>query len=238
MAKTPRRIGVAVAGAALTACALYQFSGSPAPRATAQPHQAAPAAAQGLDPLTEREEQAAQKAAMADQPLAPSRAGRPDVAFLNASLLDYEGGAEGPRVAVVKLYDYRTDEMVVRRVDLASGRVTGTERGKSQQPGASLDEARRAVDLILADGRLGPGLRAQYQKAAGRPLRSVSDLHTRALIFRAAQASSAANAADFAQCGAHRCFMPLIGFPDGGWMDTRRVIVDMSAQRILILNPA
>ncbi|QXJ21415.1 hypothetical protein AGRA3207_002266 [Actinomadura graeca] len=228
------RIAVALAGAGLAALAFYQLSDPSAPVRADRDAHARAAQGSGLDPLSDQEIQKAQRAALADQPRAQGVTGRPQVAFVSASRL--EGPDGGPRVADVRLYDYRTDEMIVRHVDLASSQVIKTERATGTQPIASVDELRRAVELILADRRLGPGLRTSYKGAAGHEPASASDIHTRGHIFRAPQAAGARNAAAVAQCGAKRCFTVDLQLPNGTWMDTGRIVVDMSAQRVVILD--
>ncbi|TDD98150.1 hypothetical protein E1298_00345 [Actinomadura rubrisoli] len=153
---------------------------------------------------------------------------------MSANRLDGPDG--GPRVADVRLYDYRTDELVVRHVDLASGRVVKSERAKGTQPMASVEELRHAVGLILADGRLGPALRASYKNAAGREPSSAADIHTRGHIFLAPQAAGASNAASVAKCGDQRCFSVNLKLPNGTWMETGRIVINMSTQRVITLN--
>ncbi|WP_157430868.1 hypothetical protein [Actinomadura macra] len=228
------RIAAGLAGAGMAALVFYQLSDPSTPvKADRETHIRA-ARGTGLDPLSDQEIQRSRSAALPDQPRDKAVTGRPQVAFVSANRLDGPDGA--PRVADVRLYDYRTDEMVVRHVDLASGRVILTQRAAGTQPIATVDELRRAVELILADRRLGPALRASYKNAAGREPASAADIHTRGHIFRGPQAAGASNATAVAKCGAQRCFTVNLKLPDGTWMDTGRTVINMSIQRVVILD--
>jgi hypothetical protein len=225
------RIGAGAAAAALAALGAFQLLHSSAEAgrdATARAAQGT-----GLDPLTDQEVDKARTAALADQPRAQSARGLPQVVFVSADRVDADSG---PRTADVRLYDYRTDELVVRHVDLASGRVVRTEHAKGTQPPPASAELRRAVEMILADSRLGPGLRAAYKAAAGREPASAADIHVRGRIFYGPQAGGASNRNEVAECGRRRCFGVNLKLPDGTWVDTRRIVVNMSAQRINILD--
>lgn len=231
------RIAATLLGAGVIALGGYQLIDSSAPPAKAdRDAQLRAAQGSGLDPLTDQEIQTARHAALTGQPQAKAATGRPEVAFLFAQRYDDKNADGGPRTAEAQLYDYRTDELVIERVDLASGKVTKSDRLKDRQPGASADELRRAVGLVLADPKLGPGLRAQYQAETGRSPASADDFHTRGFVFDAHHAEAATNAAAFADCGRHRCFKVSLKLPGGRWIDTRRVVVDMSAQRVLTLH--
>lgn len=231
------RLTAVILSAGLLTLGGFQFLGSSAPPAQAdRDAQVRAAQGTGLDPLTSQEIDRARAAAMTGQPLARAEEGRPEVAFLYAQRLDDKDAETGPRTAEVRLYDYRTDELVIQHVDLASGKVVKTQRVRDRQPAATPDELRRATTLILADAKLGKGLRAQYQAAVGRPLGSASDLHMRGFVFGAARAAGAGNASAFRECGRHRCLQVSLKLPGGRWVDMTRIVVDMSAQQILIIN--
>ncbi|MFD0690256.1 hypothetical protein [Actinomadura fibrosa] len=227
-------IGVAVTGAAVgLAGAGHLLDPSPPARA-GRDAQVRAVQGVGLDPLTDQEMDKARAAALAGQSRAQQAAGLPQVVFVSADRRDDVDGVA--RRAEVRLYDYRTDEMVTSEIDLASGRVVGTERSRNTQPPAAREELRRAVELVLADPRLGPGLRAAYKAASGRALVSADEVHVRGRVFRAAQAAGAGGGEQVAQCGRLRCLTVSLKMPDSGWLDTSRLVIDMSGQRVHVLD--
>ncbi|CAM5717369.1 hypothetical protein SANTM175S_07697 [Streptomyces antimycoticus] len=64
--------------------------------------------------------------------------------------------------AEVQLYDYASDTLITRLVDLRSKKVLDSARQHGVQPPPTLAEAREAVKVVLADPRLGPGMRDSY----------------------------------------------------------------------------
>ena len=106
----------------------------------------------------------------------------------------------------------------------------------SGQPSATAAEARRAAELVIQDQRLGPLLREDFRHTTGKPLTSAKQLRTQALIFRVSQATGATNASDVAACGKHRCVFVFLQLPNSGWVDSTRLVVDLSAGRVHVLN--
>lgn len=160
---------------------------------------------------------------------------------LDSSRLPLAKGAAASRVqARVELYDYATDSLLTRTVDLSTGRVTGTLRRHGVQPPPTADEARQALAVILADRRLGPGLRTDYTAATGKALTGPSQLVVQAMTYRThAGTGPAATAArdPLAVCGTHRCVQLFVRVPDGGpWIDTSRLVIDLSARRVAVVR--
>lgn len=190
----------------------------------------------GLDPLSSSEESKANTLAKSGLPeslVAPERTD-----FLYSQLHEADKGTDltvGPRRADVYLYDYSRDRALLRVVDLDSGKVVSTAVVNGQ-PSATAVEARRAAELVIRDQRLGPLLRKDFQRATGEQLTSARQLRTQALIFRAPQAVGAANASDVAACGKHRCVFLFAQLPGSEWVDTTRLVVDLSAGRVHVLN--
>jgi hypothetical protein len=140
-----------------------------------------------------------------------------------------KGREDGQRRADVYLYDYRTDSTLRRVVNLDHARVeeTGTTRGSALPP--SRNESARAAGIVLADGRLGPGLRETFQRATGRPLSSPDQLQVQGMLFtRGRQAAP--------QCTGHRCVQLFVRVPGGKWIDTSRIVVDLSAGRAHVIS--
>ncbi|MBL1100664.1 Tat pathway signal sequence domain protein [Streptomyces coffeae] len=144
--------------------------------------------------------------------------------------------------AEVQLYDYASDSLITRRVDLRSGKVLASGRRHGVQPPPSLAEARQAVRILLADRRLGPGMRASYASATHRKLTSPAQLRLQGMAFLASRAEGVKGARQVSRCGAHRCVQLFVRIPgtqgrDGGrWIDTSRIVIDLSARRAAVIG--
>ncbi|WP_189238212.1 Tat pathway signal sequence domain protein [Planomonospora parontospora] len=144
---------------------------------------------------------------------------------------DDDKAAGDRRRADAYIYDYRTDRLVVRTVDLAKGEVVEERTGRGVQPPPSRGEETAAAELLLADPKYGERVRAAHLKAGGRPLVSAADLGLRALTFTPRPGDKVAGA-----CEVHRCVRLFVRLPDGSWLDTSRIVVDLSAKKILTLE--
>ncbi|MFD4140042.1 Tat pathway signal sequence domain protein [Streptomyces sp. NPDC058572] len=135
----------------------------------------------------------------------------------------------GPRRAEVSFYDYRTDELITRTVNLDTGTVerTGTQRGV--QPSPHREELREALALILADP-LGDDLKGDYKHATGRPLTTPDQLWFNGDVYRTYREEHVPD--ELAACGEHRCVRMVTKVKDGAWIDTRDLIVDLSARTV------
>jgi hypothetical protein len=204
-------IGLAVVGVA--AGALLWGNGGPE---AAQRVARAPGPA---DPLTPQEIATASQAATSGfaQHMA---AGSVDLLYVER----VDDKAVAGRQAEAYLYDYAHDRLIVRTVDLGTARVVAERAGSGRQAPPSQREELRAAQLLLADPRLGPKVRDAYAKAASRALGSAADLHVQGLIYPRKP------------CEAHRCLQVFIRFPDGRWLDTSRIVVDLSAKKIVSLE--
>lgn len=233
-----RRIVVAVAGAGAVAAVGAALLFSPAEQGSRAAGTAPSAPAPG-DPLTGEEIGRAEALATAGsrQHMA---AGQVDLLYVerdddkaaeDAAEAGTTGTTGGRRLADAYLYDYRTDSLIVRTVDLGVGKVVRERVSQGVQPPPSKTEELRAAELLLADPGLAEGVRLSFSRAAGRLLRSASDLGLRGLIFTPSQENGAA-----AQCAAHRCLRLFVRLPGGHWLDTSRIIVDLSAKKIHILE--
>lgn len=190
----------------------------------------------GLDPLSSSEESKASAVAKSGLPESLVAPGRTDVLY--SQLHEADKGTDllhTPRRADVYLYDYSRDRALHRVVNLDTGKVESTSV-VSGQPSATAAEARRAAELVIKDPKLGPLLRKDFQRTTGKQLTSAKQLRTQALIFRASQAEGAKNASDVAACGKHRCVFVFAQLPSSEWVDTTRLVVDLSAGRVHVLN--
>ncbi|MFI0776433.1 hypothetical protein [Streptomyces sp. NPDC021212] len=138
--------------------------------------------------------------------------------------------------AEVQLYDYASDSLITRLVDLRSGKVLRSTRQHEVQPAPTLAEARQAVKIILADRRLGEGMRASYQAETKKRLTSPSQLRIQGLSFLGARAKGMKGAEQVSQCGAHRCVQLFVRIPGGKWIDTSRIVIDLSAGRTAVIG--
>ncbi|GGS58099.1 hypothetical protein GCM10010156_15870 [Planobispora rosea] len=214
---------LAGAGAMALAGSLFLVSGEQGPQAARSPLRTPSPA----DPLTGEEISRASEIASATL--------RRRMTTGQVELLYIERGddkaAEDRRRADAYIYDYAANRFIVRTVDLAEGRVVAERAGRGAQPPPSRAEGERAAELLLADRAHGGRIRAAYARAAGRPLRSASDLGLRALVYTPRPAHRGAGA-----CATHRCVRLLVRLPDATWPDTTRIVVDLSAEKILTLE--
>ncbi|NUW45219.1 hypothetical protein [Nonomuraea rhodomycinica] len=207
--------------ATITAAVLLLPDDGAPPSARAElPAAASPAPG---DPLTPEEIRRASDIATSAGPRAHFAAGRAELLYVERD--DGKGG-EGERRADAYVYDYGSDTLTVRTVDLAQGKVVREVSGTGTQPPPSKREETRAAELILAHPRLGEGMRAAYRRAAGKPLRSTADLWLRGLIYTARRGD----------CAEHRCVRLFVRLPDGTFLDTSRVVADLSAKKVHILE--
>ncbi|WP_371783286.1 hypothetical protein [Streptosporangium subroseum] len=144
---------------------------------------------------------------------------------------DDDKDADERRRADAYLYDYSADKLIVRTVDLDRGTVVAESVARGVQPPPSKAEEATAAELLLAHPQYGGGVRESYAKAGGRQLRSAADLGLRGLIFTPAGERGPAR-----HCGIHRCLRLFVRLPDKTWLDTSRIVVDLSAKKIHTLE--
>ncbi|MFE9045111.1 Tat pathway signal sequence domain protein [Streptomyces sp. NPDC007818] len=202
------------------------------------PATVAPAAAEGpsgtgTDPLTDAELARARTLALAPADTAARQdvdgdRGRPQ--HLGTELADPAPGREATRRAQVRFYDYARDELVTRTVDLTTGKIesTGTQRGV--QPSAHPEELRTALGLILASP-LGKGVKEDYRDATGKELKSADQLWFNGDVYRTHRERNVPEA--LSRCGEHRCVRLVTKVRNGAWIDTRNLIVDLSARNVV-----
>jgi hypothetical protein len=141
------------------------------------------------------------------------------------------------RRADALFYDYATDEAVRAVVDLDAGLVGDVAASRGVQPPPTPEEARQALELILADPTLGPALKRTVLSMAGIELTGSGGLSASAVAFRAAQAHGLRNAGAVAACGRQRCVQLFLKIPQGGWIDASRVVVNLSRRQVVVLTP-
>ncbi|GHJ96197.1 hypothetical protein SNE510_57160 [Streptomyces sp. NE5-10] len=202
------------------------------------PATVAPAAAEGdrgtgTDPLTDAELDRARTLALGPADTAARQdvdgdRGRPQ--HLGTELADPVPGREGERRAQVRFYDYARDELVTRTVDLATGKVVSTATSRGVQPSAHPEELRAALDLILASP-LGKGVEEDFRDATGTELKSADQLWFNGDVYRVHRERNVPES--LSRCGEHRCVRLVTKVRNGAWIDTRNLIVDLSAKNVV-----
>ena len=192
----------------------------------------------GRDPLTDDETERVERIALNQQLLrsaedvegdrGPQRIGV-DLAEPAENEL---GDANAPRRAEVRFYDYKDDALVTKTVNLDTGKVEGTGTQHGVQPPISHDEMTEAAQLLIADP-LSSGLKADYKDATGKELTSPDQLILNSMVFRAAPGAKPAALAD---CGTHRCVRLFPKVRNGPWIDSRDLVIDLSARRVVKLG--
>jgi hypothetical protein len=184
-----------------------------------------PAAGTGRDALTPTEIGTARRLAV-DSDLRATTAdvtGAPGPEILSVSLPGAQG-ADAPRRAAVLLYDYRTDRLLKRVVNLTAGTVDNTFSAAGRQPPPVAREIDTAAGLVWNDAA-GSVLRARSQAATGTELTSLGQLTIDAQSFTAAEGP----------CARHRCLM-LLPQPAGHpYLDLTDLVVDLSARTVIRL---
>ncbi|MET9969762.1 Tat pathway signal sequence domain protein [Streptomyces sp. NPDC006356] len=192
----------------------------------------------GNDPLTDDEMARAQKIAVNRQTLARSEnvEGERGPQQLTVDLAepdaDTGSGSGTPRRADVTYYDYRDDTLVTKTVDLDTGKVVDTTTQQGVQPAPSRTEAAEAASLLIADP-LGAGLKADYKDATGKELTSPAQLRLSGGIH---QSTPGAQPAALDKCGEHRCVRLFTKVKNGPWIDTRHLVIDLSARKVVELD--
>jgi hypothetical protein len=210
-----------------------------APAGTVEPAPTEGAKGVGRDPLTDAEITRAEQLAVAGGNR-PSGArdveGDRGPQHLSTNLAEVDptlGAAATRRRADVVYYDYRTDEVVTRTVNLDSGKVESTQTDHGVQPPPAKDELTEAAGLLIAD-KLGAGLREDYADATGKKLTEASQLELSGMIFRRSTARHVPAA--LADCGTDRCLRVITKVANGPWIDTRALVVDLSDRTVGLLG--
>ncbi|MET8942620.1 Tat pathway signal sequence domain protein [Streptomyces sp. NPDC004542] len=192
----------------------------------------------GGDPLTDDELRRAERIAASGQLLAAGEnvGGGRGPQRLTVDLADPENDElddpDAPRRADVTFYDYKSDALITKTVNLDTGKVerSGTQHGV--QPPLSRAENVQAAELLIADP-LGAGLRADYKDATGKELTSPDQMLYNGAVYRA---TAGAQPAVLDKCGEHRCVRLFPKVKNGPWIDARSLIIDLSARKVAELD--
>ncbi|MEU1864351.1 Tat pathway signal sequence domain protein [Streptomyces gardneri] len=207
-----------------------QAAGSAPPPATVAPPAAEGRKGVGSDPLTDDELTKAEQLALTP----PASAAQENVEggrgpqHLGTVLADPLPG-DGSRRAEVRFYDYARDELVTRTVNLGTGKIERSAAQRGVQPSAHPEELREALELILASP-LGKGVKEDYKDATGKQLTSTEQLWFNGDVYRPYREAKVP--AQLKECGKHRCVRLVTKVLNGAWIDTRNIIVDLSARTV------
>ncbi|MFB8265544.1 Tat pathway signal sequence domain protein [Streptomyces sp. NPDC055955] len=252
-----RHLGKMMAGAAVAAVATAVLLGVTLPGEAGAGDQAAAGSAQqdaipkdgvveaapregdkgvGRDPLTDDEIRRAEQIAVAGNGLRRSARdveGDRGPQHLSTNLSEVDptrsGAQAAERRAEVVYYDYKADTVVTRTVNLDSGKVETTDTAHGVQPPPSPGELREATRLLIADP-LGAGLKQDYKDATGKQLTSTDQLEPSGMVFR--KETVAHVPSGLTACGEHRCLRVVTKVRNGPWIDTRALVVDLSARTV------
>ncbi|MER8044772.1 Tat pathway signal sequence domain protein [Streptomyces sp. NPDC094032] len=187
----------------------------------------------GTDPLTDDELRRAEALALTPPGAAAQKnvEGGRGPQHLATELADPLPGepSSGPRRAEVRFYDYGRDELITRTVNLDTGKVEQSGAQRGVQPSAHPEELREALGLILASP-LGKGVKEDYKDATGKELTSAGQLWFNGDVYRTYREANVP--AQLAKCGEHRCVRLVTKVLNGAWIDTRNLIVDLSARTV------
>jgi hypothetical protein len=133
-------------------------------------------------------------------------------------------GEGGLRRAEVLLYDYRSDRLLKRVVNLTAGKVDGSYSAAGRQPPPVTREIEAASGLLWND-KSAAVLHERFKAATGADLTSLAQLTVDAQSFTAAEGP----------CARHRCLM-LLPQPAGQpYLDLTDLVVDLSARAVIRL---
>ena len=190
----------------------------------------------GRDPLTDAEIGRAEKLALNTNNLrmdARDVDGDRGPQHLSTNLTEVDptlsGAAARQRRADVVYYDYKSDSVITKTVNLDTGKVEDSRTDQGVQPPPSQAELAEAAQLLI-DNRLGADLRGDYKDATGKQLTKAGQLQLSGMVFR--KETVAKVPSDLTECGKHRCLRVVAKVTNGPWIDTRALVVDLSDHTI------
>ncbi|MFF2848335.1 Tat pathway signal sequence domain protein [Streptomyces sp. NPDC058001] len=189
----------------------------------------------GSDPLTDDELRRAEQIAMAGGLRASARdvEGDRGPQRLSTNLGEPDpsdaAGTNGHRRAEIVLYDYKSDAVITRTVDLTTGKIEDSTTARGVQPPPSQGELTEAARLLIGD-RLGKDLKDDYRHATGKQLTDPGQLELSGMVFRKETVQRVPAA--LADCGTHRCLRIVAKVKKGPWIDTRAMVIDLSARTV------
>ncbi|NBM18080.1 Tat pathway signal sequence domain protein, partial [Streptomyces sp. GC420] len=126
-------------------------------------------------------------------------------------------------------HDDKADTLVTKTVNLETGKVEQTDTQRGVQPPPTGAEAREAAELLIA-APLGKGLKADYKDATSKELTSADQLTVTGMVYQVS--AERPGPASLGECGTHRCVTLFTKVKNGPWIDTRSLVVDLSARKV------
>lgn len=120
-----------------------------------------------------------------------------------------EDKKSGVRRANAFVYDYKTDETIIYRIDPITNKILSSVRKKNMQLPLTANEIERTVNLIFSDKETFELIANEYQRITGKVLNSPKDLEAKAFVFTADTLPEQLNKAS-QQCGLQRCAQILL----------------------------
>ena len=108
------------------------------------------------------------------------------------------------RWADVTSYDYDSDELITKVVDLDTNTVISTARTTEMQPPLADEELTRALSIVFEDPEELSILQTEYSRITGSQLSTIDQLQYKAFTFFADSMPGVVNEASTV-CGAQRC---------------------------------
>ncbi|BCJ39994.1 hypothetical protein GCM10010168_28520 [Actinoplanes ianthinogenes] len=181
----------------------------------------------GSDPLTTSEVDKARAAAVTPALAASAEdvTGKTGPEYLAAEL-----DADGSRQAELYYYDYKTEKLYKQVIDLTTGKLVKSYAATGMQPPASPQEAKVALELLVADP-LSADFKEAYHKATGKTLDGTTGLEPIAHIYTAKPADQGAS-----QCGKSRCVQLIVKTADGHFINVTDLVVDLSGRKVARLK--
>lgn len=107
------------------------------------------------------------------------------------------------------IYNYKTDETLIYRIDPVTNKILSLVSRKNMQLPLTANEIERTVNLIFADKETFKLIKNEYQRITGKVLNSPKALEAKAFVFTADTLPEHLNIAS-QQCGFHRCAQILL----------------------------
>ncbi|RIQ14461.1 hypothetical protein [Jiangella rhizosphaerae] len=146
--------------------------------------------------------------------------------YLSADLADPSLSADGGRRYTLFYFDYAADQLLHYVVNVTTGTVESVTEGAGVQPAPTDQETLLAFQLLLADP-LSQGIKDEFRAATGEELTDPAQTTFTAHAYTAGPADLGAES-----CGVQRCVQLMAQAPDGRYLTTTPLVVNLSAQTV------
>lgn len=156
--------------------------------------------------------------------------GDSNVAYLATTVAEFGAHDDGARRFDVTYYDYGQNAVLRFVVNLTTQEVELAESATGLQPPPSDSETFAAFELLIEDPQSAT-IRAAFEGSAGEPLTSPEQA-----VYVGSSFISSPGTIGAEECGVDRCVMLLIQTPDGAYLPTTHLVVNLSQQSVLEIN--